>query len=93
MKKEVKIAIALLIIGAIGYFLYKSYKFSSNPIGMNDTASDSLSIPGIIPESISGEIIYPNKADLSGFDQGDILTFKGHHFTANVDKNKWELIS
>ena len=41
----------------------------------------------------TGSIEYPQTRDLSGFDQGDKLTYKGHQFTADVAGGKWVLIS
>lgn len=41
----------------------------------------------------TGSIEYPQTRDLSGFDQGDKLTYKGHQFSADVAGGKWVLIS
>jgi uncharacterized protein YpmB len=84
MKKENKIAIIVVVLLAIfigGYFYYKK---TVAPLAGEKTDST----PGIDPK-----IEYPSLRDLSGFDQGDVLTYKGKSFRANIDGGTWDLIS
>ena len=85
MKKETKIAIIIIVVIAIAVAGYFFYRKATNPFGTTDTSSSAV--------PVDPKVEYPSVKDLDGFDQGDVLTYKGKSFRANVDAGTWDLIS
>jgi hypothetical protein len=85
MKKETKlfiaVAVVVVIILAVMYYL----KGKAQERASKDFVDY---VHGNTPQNIE----YPALRDLVGFDEGDILNYKGNRFKANLVNNRWDLI-